>query len=78
MTEADISRQFIDRVYDVNPRPIDHVAYETSQEGIMRLIYRTRYYMGRAKTLTERMKLKSVVSRLMAIEKDIQKALERH
>lgn len=78
MSEVDlIQPHFIERVFDVVQLPIDHKAYEESQINIQRFIWRLQGRRKRVKSLDERVKMNSMISKLRAIEKDLQKALER-
>lgn len=55
---------------------IDYKAYEESQKNIQLMIHRLSYRRGKSKTLGERMDYQSKISKLRAIDKDLQKALE--
>lgn len=67
---------FIARTKDVKIAPIDYRVYEASQKGIMRLIYKTRRKLKKAKSHMLQLDLMDKLDRLTVIENDLQKALE--
>lgn len=77
MSEVElIDKAFSTRVDHVKLYPIDHKAYEESQNGVLRLIDRKKAKLVRAHKTETRDRLKIEIEKLKLIDKYLQKALE--
>lgn len=77
IAEDDIlSNLFINRVYDIKQIPVNAKDFERSQKGIMRQVYALQRQLKKTNSLSDRSGILQKISKLKAIENDLQKALE--